>query len=171
MLFRSVTAIAVPKADIDGDNYAFTVSLDHRIRVWNLDSGKIAFTGDLLGAEREPNDLGKWVLHPSQAQLIRVFQDDERTTVVTFSPIGAGEFKFWTMTLNGDGTAELIDRFPEIVLKPSHPMAGDPMTDVWTVADFSAIVHNDERGKLSLWVLWKNNITYRVQTVDITLLS
>ncbi|KFY70900.1 hypothetical protein V499_08864 [Pseudogymnoascus sp. VKM F-103] len=167
----AVTAIAVPKADIDGDNYAFTVSLDHRIRVWNLDSGKIAFTGDLLGAEREPNDLGKWVLHPSQAQLIRVFQDDERTTIVTFSPIGAGEFKFWTMTLNGDGTAELIDMFPEIVLKPSHPMAGDPMTDVWIVADFSATVHNDERGKLSLWVLWKNNITYRVQTVDITLLS
>lgn len=163
----AATAIEAPAVEIEGESYAFTISLDHRLRVWNLDSGKIAYTGDILGVERQPTELGKWVIHPSQSQLIRIIQEsDERTIIITFSPHGAGEFKFWTMLLNGDGSVELIDMFPDCTLKPLPPT-----TDVWTMADFSTTLSNDEKGKVSLWILWKNNITYRVQTVDLQLLS
>jgi len=163
----AATAIVAPGTEIDGDHYAFTVSLDHRVRVWNLDTGKIAFTGDLLGVERQPTELGKWVIHPSQSQLIRVIQEsDESTIIVTFSPHGAGEFKFWNFISNGDGTVELVDMFPEALLRPPSPT-----TDIWTMADFSTSLHSDERGKVSLWILWKNNLVYRVQSVDLQLLS
>jgi nuclear pore complex protein Nup160 len=165
--YSAVTSLVAPETQIDGDHYAFSVSIDHRIRVWNLDTGKICYTGDMLGHERLPQEQGKWVIHPSQSQLIRVIHDvDDRTILVTYSPIGAGEFKFWSMVIQQDGSVELDDLFPDTLLRPSTPTS-----DVWTLAEFAVSQSTEEKGKVSLWVLWKNNITYRTFTVDLNLLS
>jgi nuclear pore complex protein Nup160 len=161
----AATSVAVPAIDIEGFTYAFTVSLDHRIRVWNLGSGRITWTGDLVGIDKTPQELGKWVIHPSQSQLIRVLQDvDERTLVITYSPIGAGQFKFWSVSSDGDGAAGLVDMFPGTVFIPPPPT-----TDVWTLADFTAVLSSSRRDTIQLWLLWKNNTTYRLQSVEVEL--
>ncbi len=158
----AVTSIASPSTTIHGVQFAFTVSLDHRIRIWNLTTGKVAYSGDLLNQERLPNDLGKYVIHPSQSQLIKVFQNNEdKLLIVTFSPIGAGQFKFWSVAPAEDGGLELEDLFPDDILEPPTPTA-----DVWTLADFSMAFDKRAENSVTLWALWKINTTYRLHSLD-----
>ena len=166
MELSAITAIET--AEIRGVLCAFAVSLDHKLRILEMGTGRQVYTGDILGVERRQEELGKWVIHPSQSQLVKVLQDvDGRVILVTYSPHGAGEFKFWRTNGLPDGEeVELIDLFPEHVLKPPPPT-----TDVWTVADFSISLQNEGLARASLWILWKNNITYRVQTVTMNLHS
>jgi nuclear pore complex protein Nup160 len=163
----AVTSIAMgPSVTIRGMPYVFTVSLDHQLRVWNLATGRIEYAGDLLDQDRSTNDTGKYVIHPSLSQLVRVSQDDEDNVfVTTYSPIGAGHFKFWQVTPADDGDLALVDIFPDLDLVPPPPTS-----DVWTLADFAAPVYSDDRNTC-LWVLWKNNLSYRTQKVDLTLTS
>jgi nuclear pore complex protein Nup160 len=163
----AVTSIASPSTTIDGVPFVFTVSLDHRIRAWNLATGRIAYSGDLLNQERLPNEMGKYVIHPSQSQLIKVYQDiEEKIVIVTFSPIGAGQFKFWTVAPAEEGNLELEDLFPDDILEPSTPTA-----DVWTLADFSMAFDKRTQDSVTLWALWKNNTTYRMHSLDFLLNS
>jgi len=158
----AVTSIATPSKTIDGIPFVFTISLDHRIRAWNLATGRIAYSGDLLDQERPPNELGKYMIHPSQSQLIKVCQDNEnKLVIVTFSPIGAGQFKFWTVAPAEEGNLELQDLFPDDILEPPTPTA-----DVWTLADFSMAFDKRTENNVTLWVLWKNNTTYRLHSLD-----
>jgi nuclear pore complex protein Nup160 len=158
----AITSIASPSTIIDGRPYAFAVSLDHRIRVWNLASGKIAYTGDLLDQTLPPNEASKYVIHPSHSELIRVYENsDGGILAVTYSPSGAGQFKFWTVVPEDGGNLEMRDRFPDEILEPPAPTS-----DVWTLADFSALINKYDRNTAALWILWKNNTTYRVQKVD-----
>jgi nuclear pore complex protein Nup160 len=161
----TVTSIASPSTIIDGIPFVFTVSLDHRIRAWNLATGRIAYSGDLLNQERLPNELGKYVIHPSQSQLIKVYQDNEdKILIVTFSPIGAGQFKFWSLAPAEEGNLELEDLFPDDILEPPTPTA-----DVWTLADFSMAFDKRTQSRVTLWALWKNNTTYRLHSLDFVL--
>jgi nuclear pore complex protein Nup160 len=158
----TVTSIASPATTIDHVPYAFTVSLDHKLRIWNLLTGRIAYAGDILGQERLPNELGRYVIHPSQSNLVKVYSDnDQRVLLVTFSPIGNGEFKFWKVgaSLQEEGVVDVEDLFPNDTLRPRAPT-----TDVWTLADFSVLP--GQNGLASVWALWKNNTTYRVQKLE-----
>jgi nuclear pore complex protein Nup160 len=161
----AITSIASPSTTINGVPFAFTVSLDHRIRAWNLATGRVAFSRDLLNQERLPNELGKYVIHPSQSQLIKVYQDSEgKILIVTFSPIGAGQFKFWTLALAEEGSLELEDLFPDDILEPPTPTA-----DVWTLADFLMAFDKRTQNSVTLRALWKNNTTYRLHSLDFIL--
>jgi nuclear pore complex protein Nup160 len=134
----------------------FTICLDHRMRIWDVGTGQILYTGDILNAKRDPQEVGKWTVDPSQTNLIRIIEETAgQWLVVTFSPLGAGEFKFWTVKANNQGSIHVADRFPEDQLIPPSPS-----TDVWTLADFAVA---DKGDAMDLWVLWKNNITYRSQ--------
>lgn len=165
MELSAITAIETPV--VRGVLCAFAVSLDHRLRIWEMTHGKAIFTGDILGQERKPEELGKWVIHPSQSQLIKVIDDaDGSPIVVTYSPHGAGEFKFWQTNGIPDEDVTLTDMFPESVLKPPPPT-----TDIWTMADFAIAKPIGSAATASLWILWKNNITYRLQTCEFNLLS
>lgn len=157
----AITSIVSPSTIIDGKPYVFTVSLDHRIKVWNLASGRIAYTGDLLDQSLLPNEASKYVIHPSHSELIRIYKDsDGRTFAVTYSPSGAGQFKFWSVVLKNDDSLEMRDWLPDEILEPPAPTS-----DIWTLADFSALIDKCDQNTVTLWVLWKNNITYRVQKV------
>ncbi|CAK7214419.1 hypothetical protein SCUCBS95973_002140 [Sporothrix curviconia] len=161
-------------------SFFFSICLDHRLRVWNVERGEICYTGDILGLAREPHELGKWTIDPSQTNLLRVVNlanQPGTAIVVTYSPVGAGAFKFWTATTSaaldsngnpvsvgsGAGGARVevlpLDSAPEPLLPPTPSAA-----DVWTLADF-AVSHTAPR-KLSLWMLWKNNLIYRVMTME-----
>jgi nuclear pore complex protein Nup160 len=161
----AVTSMVVHPMQQEKTKLAFTVSLDHRLRVWNLGSNKLAYVGDLLNQERAPSEMGKYIIHPSQSHLIRVYEmGDEKALVVTYSPAGTGQFKYWEATLQIDGSVELEDAFPDLVLEPPTPTS-----DVWTLADFAVAIDFGDALNVAHWVLWKNNTVYRVQRVELRL--
>jgi nuclear pore complex protein Nup160 len=139
--------------------FLFTICLDHRLRIWNLQNGQILHTRDLLDAERNPQEIGKWTIDPAQGNLIKIVGETEgKRLCVTYSPIGAGQFKFWRVEADQDEGGVAIDSlFQNSWLVPPPP----PGPDVWTLVDFT--VTQEGLNGTELWVLWKNNMTYRVQ--------
>lgn len=160
----TATSIASPSTNIGGIPYAFTVSLDHKLRVWNLQNGRIAYSGDILNQEPESNEAAKPVIDPSYSQLVKVYGDDEENILcVTYSPLGTGEFKFWNFSPGevGSQILEVQDLFPNNRLEPRTPTS-----DLWTLADFSVLLDHSNIDSFTLWILWKNNITFRVQKLQ-----
>ncbi|KAI0450657.1 nucleoporin Nup120/160-domain-containing protein [Xylaria acuta] len=144
---------------LDDASFLLTVCLDHRLRIWNLNSGQIIETMDMLNAAREPNETGKWRLDPTQTNLIRIVgQVEGKRLCVTYSPVGSGEFKFWKLESDDSNSVDVIDLYPDFHLIPMPPLG----SDVWTLADFCLAERYGSRD-LQIWILWKNNIAYRVQ--------
>ncbi|KAI1304764.1 nucleoporin Nup120/160-domain-containing protein [Xylaria venustula] len=147
---------------LDNASFLFTVCLDHRLRVWNLNNGLIIWTEDMLNAAREPNEVGKWRLDPTQTNLIRIVgQIEGERTCVTYSPVGSGEFKFWMLRSDDSNSIDARDMYPDAHLVPMPPLGAD----VWTLADFCVVERDGSRG-YQIWILWKNNIAYRVQELS-----
>ncbi|KXJ92469.1 nucleoporin Nup120/160-domain-containing protein [Microdochium bolleyi] len=146
----------------DDASFLFTVCLDHRLRIWNLNSGQVASACDLLNADRNPQETGKWQLDPAQTNLLRLVGSSEgRRIAVTYSPIGHGEFKFWRVQAEDKDTLRIEDQLAGLELVPRPPLGND----VWTLADF-IVKGTAARGYqmgIDMWVLWKNNMAYRVQ--------
>lgn len=151
-----------------GASFLFTVCLDHRLRVWNLNSGQILDAMDLLNAERNPQETGKWQLDPSQTNLIRIVGEIEGERLcVTYSPVGSGEFKFWRLRSDDADSVNINDMFPSLHLVPKPPSG----SDVWTLADFTVDQKLDGglHSIIRMWALWKNNMAYRVQHLEFTI--
>ena len=153
--------------------HLFTVCLNHTFKAWNLQTGVIDFTKDLLDKERQPQELSQVLISPSGLQLIRTFNAErarggDRYYVVTFSPHDAGEFKFWAARDAEDSRLAIQDLFPGLHLSPPDP---DPSSGaIWTVADFE-VKGSDEGFGMELWVLLKQNHAYRVYTLTFDLLD
>lgn len=141
--------------------YAFAVSLDHQLRVWNLQTRKVAYMGDILNYEPGAGEVVKRVIDPSYSQLIKVYGDDESALCVTYSPLGNGQFKFWNVQPAEEGTLGVTDLFPDNTLEPQAPTS-----DLWTLADFSVVLSRTNINSFTIWTLWKNNTTYRVQKLE-----
>ncbi|EGS23308.1 uncharacterized protein CTHT_0009760 [Thermochaetoides thermophila DSM 1495] len=142
--------------------FLFTICLDHRMRVWDVRTGQILYTGDILNnTKRDPQEVGKWTVDPSQNNLIRILDNGRgQCLVVTYSPVGAGEFKFWKVKANDQGSIHVTDCFPDARLMSPNPTS----LDVWTLADFAIAQQPDGP---ELWALWKNNTSYRVNRLQI----
>ncbi|KAK4449444.1 nucleoporin Nup120/160-domain-containing protein [Podospora aff. communis PSN243] len=152
----AATSTAVTSLDTDYW-FLFTVCLDHRLRIWDVKSGQILYTGDILNLRRDPQEDTRWTIEPFQNNLIRIVDGAPgQCLVVTYSPIGAGEFKIWKVKANDQGSILVSDCFPNAPLIPASPSS----LDVWTLADFGLASHWDEP---ELWTMWKNNNSYRVQ--------
>jgi nuclear pore complex protein Nup160 len=157
----TATSIASSYTIIDGMPYAFTVSLDHQLRVWNLQTRKVAYMGDILDQEPGSKETSKRVIDPSHSQLVKVYGEDEGALCVTYSPLGNGQFKFWSIQSAEDGNLAVTDLFPENTLEPQAPTS-----DLWTLADFSVVQDRTNTEGFTIWTLWKNNTTYRIQKLD-----
>ncbi|KAK4131912.1 hypothetical protein BT67DRAFT_386895 [Trichocladium antarcticum] len=141
--------------------FLFTLCLDHRMRVWDVRTGQILYTGDILNTKRDPQELGKWIVDPSQGNLIRIVDNNRgQCLVATYSPVGAGEFKFWKVKANDQGSIHVADCFPDAHLIPPSPTS----MDIWNLADFTVTQQPDGP---ELWALWKNNTSYRAQRLQI----
>ena len=161
MEYSAATAIEVTDFGLDNALFAVTVCLDHRMRIWNLADGQILHTKDILGAERLPQEVGKWCIDPSQSNLLQITgKGNGQRIVATFSPVGAGEFKFWKVSAR-NGVISTDDLFPGLNLVPNPPSS----SDVWTMADFK--LSAPAARSHTLWTLWKNNMTYRVQRLEL----
>ncbi|KIX95127.1 uncharacterized protein Z520_09043 [Fonsecaea multimorphosa CBS 102226] len=160
---RTAQAMAV---SADGD-LLFTVCLNHTLRIWNLNNGRIVATKDLLGVTREPND--RTHLNPAEDAFLQVFRDDEALkfpTVLTYSPQKGGHFKFWD--IKGSLTDSLIveDRYPETPLSAPDP---DPSGNtVWSVVGFK-LDPGTNYGSAQLWVLWRNHNYHQLYNCQLEL--
>ncbi|KAF5023204.1 hypothetical protein F66182_4737 [Fusarium sp. NRRL 66182] len=162
MEYSSATSIQVTSFGLDDALFAITVCLDHRMRIWNINDGQILYTSDILNAERNPQEIGKWAIDPSQANLVQVVGRNRGSRIcATFSPIGAGEFKFWKVIAKDAHSIIVEDMFPKNALVPLTPSS----SDVWTLADF--VLSCPAESAIQLWTLWKNNMTYRVQRFEV----
>ncbi|KAH7223220.1 nucleoporin Nup120/160-domain-containing protein [Fusarium oxysporum] len=162
MEYSSATSIQITSFGMDDSLFAITVCLDHRMRIWNINDGQILYTGDILNAERNPQEIGKWAIDPLQTNLVQIVGRGRSSRIcATFSPIGAGEFKFWKIIAKDAHTVVVEDIFPNNALVPVTPSS----SDVWTLADF--VLSCPAESAIQLWTLWKNNMTYRVQRLEV----
>lgn len=130
-------------------------------------TGKLAFTRDLLNKQRPQQDLPSVRLNPAETSFIRIYKpptaDIKRTCyLVTFSPHGEGQFKFWSI---GGGLTEpltITDEFPDTKLMPPDP---DPSgANIWTMAGFE-VVSVDAGRATEIWVLWRNHTAYQLYSL------
>ncbi|PNY24834.1 DNA repair protein RAD51 [Tolypocladium capitatum] len=162
MEYSAATSVQVTSFGLEQCLFAITVCLDHRMRIWNANDGQILYTGDLLNVERTPQEVGKWSIDPSQSNLIQmVGRNRGQRICATYSPIGPGEFKFWKIIAKDPHTVIVEDLFPKNTLLPPTPSS----SDIWTLADF--ILASPAEGSINIWTLWKNNMTYRVQRLEL----
>ncbi|KYK55477.1 DNA repair protein RAD51 [Drechmeria coniospora] len=162
MEYSAATSIHVTSFGLENCLFAITVCLDHRMRIWNVDDGHILYTGDILDVERPPQELSKWSIDPSQANLVQVVgRHRGQRFCATYSPIGPGEFKFWKIVAKDAHNVVVEDMFPKNTLLPRTPSS----SDIWILADF--VMASPVEGTVNIWTLWKNNLTYRVQRLEL----
>jgi nuclear pore complex protein Nup160 len=156
----AATSVVADALGVDYAQFLFSVCLDHRLRIWNVRTGAILYTADMLGVERNPQDIGKWIIDPGCNNLARIVgQAEGRRTLVTYSPV-ATEFKFWKVETQDASTIFVHDMFPDQQLIPPGLSSGN----VWTLADFGVAQPTGQA--FHLWTLIKNNLTYRVQKLE-----
>ncbi len=166
----TLTSLAFsPLSDADDYNLLFGVSLDHRLKAWNLSTGRIESSCDLLNRERQPHDGARYAIDPAYTDLVTVLDQKPRRAgqicyLATFSPLENGHFKFWVVVEGASGS-ELRDLHPGKTFEPVPPSS-----DLWAMAQFR-VVPSEEPGKLELWVLWKNNTSYQVEMLKFDLLN
>ncbi|RMZ78933.1 hypothetical protein DV737_g3714, partial [Chaetothyriales sp. CBS 132003] len=152
---RAAQAMAV-SAD---STYLFTLCLNHQVRVWNLSSGRLAATKDLLDVDRlatdrvhlQPGDQG-------HLQLARAAHM-KHSMLVTFSPLEGGQFKFWDVKGGLTEAVSLEDKFPGVKLSAPDPDATG--TAVWSLTGFH-LSPGDLSTPAELWVLWRNNNSHKL---------
>ncbi|KAI9797611.1 MAG: hypothetical protein M1833_005394 [Piccolia ochrophora] len=167
------TAISIafsPASVSDERQHMLTVGLNHTLTGWNLQTGKIDFRNDLLNVERQPQESLKYLIDPSQHALVDIVDQSLRAGsdyyyVVTYSPVRGGQFKFWAAT-EGEraGQIRLQDLHPEDILEPQPPSL-----DIWTMAQFK-VSPTEEPGAMTMWILWKNNTVYQIQSLRFDIL-
>jgi len=122
-------------------NSLLTISLDHGLKAWNLQTGKVVIEKDLLG--RDIKDLQKAPQHlmaPAQPQLMQLVntqgREEDLFYLVTYSP-RSHEFKFWAVqdSTNAPNTIAAIDDLhPDAHFIP--PVEGMMNTTVWNLEEF-----------------------------------
>jgi nuclear pore complex protein Nup160 len=146
--------------------FVYTVCLNHTLRVWNLTTGKLVLSKDLLNKPRQPQDPAQ--LNPTEPAFIRLFQTGlmDHSVLVTFSPLDGGQFKFWDIRGGLTDPLSVEDKFPDVKLSPPDP---DPSGNtIWSLTGFDIKPGNTQK-PTELWVLWRNNNYYRLYTVHFDL--
>ena len=146
--------------------FVYTVCLNHTLRVWNLTTGKLVISKDLLNKRRQPQDPAQ--LNPAEPAFIRLFQAGlmDHSVLVTFSPLDGGQFKFWDIRGGLTDSLSVEDKFPDVKLSPPDP---DPSGNtIWSLTGFDIKPGNTVK-PTELWVLWRNNNHYRLYTVHFDL--
>ncbi|PHH90928.1 hypothetical protein CDD83_2227 [Cordyceps sp. RAO-2017] len=162
MEYSAATSVQVTSFGLEEGLFVITICLDHRMRIWNIDDGQILYTGDILNVDRPPQDVGKWSVDPSHSNLVQIVGRTRGQRIcATYSPVGPGEFKFWKIVVKDPHTVTVEDLFPKTTLLPPAPSS----PDIWTLTDF--VLSSPVESSINIWTLWKNNMTYRVQRLEL----
>ena len=153
---------------LSDSTYAFTVCLNHTLRVWNLTNGHLVITKDLLDQQRAPQDFSTVALNPAANTTIRLVKlgFSGQSYLVTYSPHNEGYFKFWSIKNPLTSQLEVNDAFPTTPLKASDP---DPSgNSVWSMTGYD-IRPTDTNTVVEMWVLWQNNTFRELHSIKLDL--
>lgn len=163
MLDPSTAHAIVASSD---STFLYTICLNHTLRVWNLTTGKLVVTKDLLNELRQPQDLVQ--LNPAEPAFVRLYQTGhmDHSILITFSPLSGGQFKFWDIRGGLTDALMVEDKFPDARLSPPDP---DPSGNtIWSLTGFD-IKPGSTQTPTELWVLWRNNNHHRLYSVHFDL--
>lgn len=139
------------------NSHTFAVCLNHTIKAWNNQTGKITFSRDLQGKHREPQEIPRIMLNPSAPGMLQLFEargvkDGDQYYIATFSPNDSGIFKFLAVRDADYSESGIRDLFPDKTLKLPDPNDGA----LWTLADFKIKSADGGQG-LEIWCLMRLN--------------
>ena len=154
------TAVAA-KTSPDG-KHLFAVCLNHTLRAWNVKSGKVTFSRDLLDVDHDPHETVRVMLDPGISQVLDIFevgggQEGDMYYIATYSPQNSGVFKFWAIRDADHANLGVRALFPDEIFRVPDPDDGA----LWTVADFRLGV-TPGTTELELWILMRLNRRYKL---------
>ena len=146
------------------------MTLDNKLKAWNLSSGKLETSRDLLNREKQPHEPTRFLIDPSYADLVTVVdqkahKDGGLCYLATYSPMETGQFKFWVVAEADPSGIEIRDLHPNDTFEPLPASS-----ELWVLAHFK-LVPSEDYGLVELWVLWKNNMNYRVESLKFDILK
>ncbi|MCJ1284738.1 hypothetical protein MMC26_004074 [Xylographa opegraphella] len=159
VLDQNMVVSAYPSPD---KRHILAVCLNHTLKAWNIETGKITFTKDLLDKVREPQEIPKIMLDPSISTVMQVFEAHsslrgDQYYIVTFSPQQSGIFKFWGVRDADHAEKGIRDLFSEVVLKVPDPDDGA----LWMMADFRITTVRGS-SDIDIWILLRLNRRYKL---------
>ncbi|KAI4142198.1 MAG: hypothetical protein L6R39_005041, partial [Caloplaca ligustica] len=150
--------------------HLITVCVNHTMKIWNLSQGRVVFSMDLLGQEREPQDVPRVLLDAGNPEILRIFEaegafEGDEYYAVTYSPHEEGQFKIWAIRDPDHGSLGVRFLYPDDVLRPPDPESSLESKAVWKLADFKVGQGSHDRG-LELWVLMRSSRRYKTFIVE-----
>ena len=152
------------------EKHIFAVCMNHTLRIWNPKKAGTVFAKDLLWQQREPQDIPKVTLDPSNPNILQILStpqafEGDLYYAVTFSPHDLGQFKFWAIRDPDHGDGGVRDLFPDSLLRPPDPDPRPASTAIWKVVGFRI---KQEQGDhdLSMWILMRSNRQYRLYNLQ-----
>ena len=143
--------------------HIFAIALNHTLKVWNVETGKRTISTDILGVDREPQDVQKIILDPAITSNMRLFESQSfggyLYFTITFSPHSSGVFKMWGIRDPDDEESGIRDMFSEDILRLPDPDDGA----LWTLLGFD-IKSASESTELDVWILMRLNNRYKLYT-------
>jgi hypothetical protein len=156
----------------DGTHLA-TVGLDHILRLWNLETGKVGVHTDILGHNEKDSQKGsQYTIAAAQPQIMKVIQvessqDGDLYYIITYSP-KTHEFKFWAVLDPDSPNMGIRDVHPDIELVPPVDELMD--TTVWNLEEFH--INAGKRWKGSeLWIRVRSGPNSKVYVLKFDLLG
>lgn len=144
------TAAAVALSP-DQQHY-ITVGLDHVLRAWNLQTGKIGLQTDLLGDNDIVEKKVQYLIGAEQSQLLQLVEGVGSNGIqyyaITYSP-KQHQFKIWGILDADSGLAGLRDETDGLQLVPPFEELLD--TSVWSMEEFHFIPKHHWR-ETELWI-------------------
>lgn len=150
-----------------------TVCANHTLKIWNLAKGNVVFSMDLLGQEREPQDIPRVLLDAGNPDILRVFEADgaiegDDYYVVTYSLHEGGQFKIWAIRDADHGNLGIRFLHSDDVLRPPDPESTLESKAVWKLADFK-IRRGDRDAGSEFWVSMRSSRRYKVYSTKFDL--
>ena len=131
------SAAAAVGATPDG-RHVFTICLNHTLRSWNKETGKVGIHMDLLNDKlTEPGNGPQYLISAAQPRLLQIVNQDgpngELYYIVTYSP-KRHQFKIWAVLDADNAENGIIEVQSEVELIP--PVEEMMNTSIWSLEEF-----------------------------------
>lgn len=153
--------------------HLLTVCVNHTLKIWNLEKGSIVFSMDLLGQERESQDITRVLLDAGNPEILRVFEaegaiEGDEYYVMTYSLHEGGQFKIWAIRDADQGSLGIRFLHPDNLFRPPDPEPGLESKAIWKLADFK-ISQGTWGTAMEIWLLMRSNKRYKTYNLKFDL--
>ncbi|KAF2686493.1 hypothetical protein K458DRAFT_334245 [Lentithecium fluviatile CBS 122367] len=163
----SVSSVAAMALSPDG-KHIISVCLDHRLQIYNVESGKLTVQQDLLHRhdglhERNP----PYFIAPSQSALLQVVNMNGGPAgasyhIVTYSPV-EHQFKFWGVRDADDDLNGIYDTKQDTDFIP--PVDELMQASVWTMEEFFLVSKSASWRNTELWIRGRSGPSCKVYSL------